>query len=193
MNTLTGNPETLASGYLAMARVFSYPDADGWRRLSERGLVDPQLTREALEAQYLALFELGGGASPMSLYEGQNRPDHGRDGILQDLLRYYEYFDAHLNSEEREYPDHLVTELEFLAWLCLQEHRAGREGRDTGPFRRASRDFLARHLAAWLPDFSRKLVATDTAYAAYGPVLEALVDVHQRALAEQRGTSGDLP
>lgn len=192
MNSLTDNPETMASSYLAMAQVFSYPDAEGWRRLSECGLVDPALTREALEAEYLAVFEMGGGASPVSLYEGQNRPDHGRDGILQDLLRYYEFFDAHLNQEEREYPDHLVTELEFLAWLCLQEHRAEGEGRDPEPFRRAAGDFLARHLAAWLPEFSRRLSATDTTFAQYAPVLGELVDAHQRRLAERLAQPGDL-
>ncbi|MHB1122987.1 MAG: molecular chaperone TorD family protein [Ramlibacter sp.] len=191
MNMLKDNPESLAGAYLAMAQLFSYPDEGGWRRLAGRGLVDAALTREALESEYLAVFEMGGGASPVSLYEGQNRPELGRDGILQDLLRYYEYFDAHLNQDEREYPDHLVTELEFLAWLCLQEHRAEREGRDAEAFRRAARDFLARHLAAWLPEFSRKLGATDTTYAQCAPLLVELVDTHQRRLAEQLEPCGE--
>lgn len=185
MNVLKDNPESLAGAYLAMAQLFSYPDVDGWRRLAGHGLVDPALTREELEAEYLAVFEMGGGASPVSLYEGQNRPELGRDGILQDLLRYYEYFDAHLNQDEREYPDHLVTELEFLAWLCLQEHRAEMDGRESDGFRRAARDFLARHLAAWLPEFGRKLGKTDTTYAHCASLLVQVVDAHQLRLAKQ--------
>lgn len=191
MNALNDTPEALAGGYLAMAQLFSYPDADGWRRLTESGLVQADLTREALEAEYLATFEMGGGASPVSLYEGQNRPEQGRDGILQDLLRYYEFFDAHLNQDEREYPDHLVTELEFLAWLCLQEQRAEREGREAEPFRRAAQDFLARHLAAWLPEFSRKLRATDSTYAQCGAALGELIEAHQRRLSERLETAGE--
>ena len=185
MNTLIDNPEAMANGYLAMAQLFSYPDADAWRRLNEYGLVEPTLNRQALEAEYLALFEMGGGSSTVSLYEGQNRPECGRDGILQELLRYYEFFDAQLNQDEREYPDHLVTELEFLAWLCLQEHSAVRDGRDAEPFRNAARDFLTRHLAAWLPDFRRRLEVTNTTYALYGPVLGELVKVHSNRLGEQ--------
>lgn len=192
MNTLVDNPDAIASGYLAMAQMFSYPDADAWRRLTQNGLVDPALGRETLEAQYLALFEIGGGTSTVSLYEGQNRLEHGRDGILQELLRYYEFFDAHLNPDEREYPDHLVTELEFLAWLCLKEDAALREGRDPEPYRNAARDFLERHLGAWLPTFRRRLEATDTTYAQYGPVLGDLVDAHRNRLGEQPRKPGDL-
>lgn len=192
MNALIYNPEALAGGYLAMAQIFSYPDAERWHRLTETGLVDPALPREELEAEYIAAFETGVGKAPLSLYEGQNRPDLGRDGILQELLRYYEYFDAHLNQDDREYPDHLVTELEFLAWLCLQEHAALRDGRDAEPFRRAVRDFLERHLAAWLPEFRRRLEATDSAYAQFGPALGELVETHRSRLGEQAPKLGEM-
>lgn len=192
MNARIDNPEALAGGYLALAQAFSYPDADAWQRLTERGLVDPALGRENLEADYLATFETGGGKAKVSLYEGQNRPEHGRDGILQELLRFYEFFDAHLNQEEREYPDHLVTELEFLGWLCLQEHTARRDGRDAEPFCRAAGDFLKRHLAAWLPEFRRRLEATDSAYANYGPALGELVEAHLGRLGEQAPKLGEL-
>lgn len=192
MNALIDNPEALASSYLAMAQIFSYPDDAGWRRLTESGLVDPAVTRETMEAEYLAAFEVGSGKASLSLYEGQNQPDHGRDGILQELLRFYEFFDAHLNQDEREYPDHLVTELEFVAWLCLQEHTAVRDGRDAESFRRAARDFLERHLAAWLPEFRRRLEATDSAYAQYGPALGELVETHRSLLGERGPKLGEM-
>ncbi len=191
MNPLIDNPEAIASGYLAMAQLFSYPDADVWERLTEHGLVDPAIGRETLEAEYLSLFEMGGGKSVVSLYEGQNRPESGRDGILQELLRFYEFFDARLNQDEREYPDHLVTELEFLAWLCLQEQAALHEERDVAPFRNAARDFLARHLAVWLPDFRQKLESTETIYAQYGPTLGVVVDAHRKRLGEQTQKAGE--
>lgn len=178
MNATTLDAGTLAGAYMAMAQVFSYPNPESWQRLGEQGLIDPGFTRDAMEAEYLAAFEVGREASPVPLFEGMHRPDLGREGILEDLLRFYEFFDVKLSETDREYPDHLATELEFLAWLCMQEQAAGQAGRDAEPFRLAARDFLSRHLAAWLPEFRRRLEATDTAYAQYGAVLGDLVEGH---------------
>lgn len=178
MNTTTLDAGTLAGAYMAMAQVFSYPNPESWQRLGEQGLIDPGFTRDAMEAEYLAAFEVGREASPVPLFEGMHRPDLGREGILEDLLRFYEFFDVKLSETDREYPDHLATELEFLAWLCMQEQAARQAGRDAEPFRLAARDFLSRHLAAWLPEFRQRLEATDTAYARYGAVLGDLVEGH---------------
>lgn len=185
MNAIIDSAEALAGGYKAMAQVFSYPSPEVWQRLSESGLVGPDLSRETLEAEYLAAFEVGRESKPVALFEGINRPDHGRDGILQELLRFYEFFDVQLNENDRDYPDHLVTELEFLAWLCLQVHAAEGKGVDAAPFNSAARDFLDRHLAAWLPEFQRKLEQTGTAYSEYGAALADLVLRHRSQLDEQ--------
>ncbi len=146
---------------------------------------DPDWQRVETEADYLAAFEVGQGTAAVPLFEGMHRGDLGREGILEDLLRFYEFFDVKLSEADREYPDHLVTELEFLAWLCLQEQAAQQKGGDAESFRRAGRDFLARHLAAWLPEFRRKLEATDTAYAQYGSVLAELVETHRGRLGSE--------
>ncbi len=185
MSEATVNAGTLAGAYLAMAQLFSYPTRESWNRLVEHGLVDPASTPEFLEAEYLAAFELGREASPVSLFEGTHRSEAGREGILEDLLRFYEFFDAKLSETDREYPDHLVTELEFLAWLCMQEQAAEQKDSDASPFRRAARDFLARHLAVWLPEFRRKLEATGTVYAQYGATLAELVDAHRGRLGAE--------
>lgn len=182
MNANLTDSGTLARGYLAMAQVFSYPDADAWRRLTESGLVSPALAREDLEAEYLAAFEVGRDASPVPPFEGMHRGDLGRDWVLEDLLRFYEFFAVRLNEANREYPDHLATELEFLAWLCLQEQAARHEGRNVESLRLAQRDFIDRHLAAWLPVFLRRLEAFGTAYAEYGSALGELVDDHRKQL-----------
>lgn len=179
MSAQTDQAGILAGAYLGMARIFSYPNPETWQRLVEHGLIDPALGQEVLAADYLATFELGRGRSSVPLFEGMHRGDAGREGILQDLLRFYEFFDVQLSETDRDYPDHLVTELEFLAWLCQQERAAVQGERDAEPFRRAARDFLTRHLAAWLPEFCRKLEATDTVYAQYGTALAELVETHR--------------
>lgn len=183
---------SLAKAYLAMAQVFSYPDENVWLRLRGAGLVDGTMTRDALEAEYLAAFEIGRDGAPVALFEGMHRGDLGRDGILEDLLRFYEFFDVRLSPTDRDFPDHLVTELEFLAWLSGQEQAAEIAGRDADPFRNAARDFLTRHLAAWLPAFRRRLEATESAYAPYGAILADLVDTHRDRLGGDAQESGDI-
>lgn len=184
---------TLAGAYLAMAQLFSYPNPEAWKRLTENGLVDPEISAADLEAEYLAAFEVGREKSPVPLFEGMHRGDLGRDGILEDLLRFYEFFDVKLSETDREYPDHLVTELEFVAWLCMQEHAAEQKGGDALPYRRAARDFLDRHLGAWLPTFRKRLEATETAYAQYGTTLAELVETHRGRLGNELQESGDTP
>lgn len=190
MNETTVDAGTLAGAYLAMAQLFSYPNPQAWKRLTEHGLVDPALTAQALEAEYLAAFEVGRDSAPVPLFEGMHRGDLGRDGILEGLLRFYEFFDVKLSETDREYPDHLVTELEFVAWLCMQEQVAEQKGGDAASFRRAARDFLTRHLGAWLPAFHRRLEVTDTAYAQYGAALAELVDTHRSRLDSELQESG---
>lgn len=191
MNAHIDEAGILAGGYLGMAQLFSYPNPETWKRLTEHGIVDPALGQEIMEAEYIAAFEMGRDGKPVSLFEGMHRGEMGRDGILEDLLRFYEFFDAKLSETDREFPDHLVTELEFLAWLCMQEQAAKQKGNDAEPFRCAARDFLSRHLAAWLPEFRRKLEATDTAYAQYGAALAELVEAHHGRLGNETQESGD--
>lgn len=178
MNDTTMDGGTLAGAYLGMAQLFSYPNSRTWKHLTGQGLVDPELAMEALEAEYMAAFETGRDGPAVSLFEGMHRGDLGRDGILEGLLRFYEFFDIKLSETDREYPDHLVTELEFLAWLCLQDRAAQEKGGDAQSFRRAARDFLDRHLALWLPVFRQRLAATGTTYANYGADLADLVQAH---------------
>lgn len=179
MNEPTMDAGTLAKAYLGMAQLFSFPNPATWKRLSEAELVDPSMTQDDLEAEYLAAFEMGRDGPPVTLFEGMHRGDLGRDGIFEDLLRFYEFFDVKLSESDREFPDHLVTELEFLAWLSMKEEAAERAGRDVEPFRKAEKDFLARHLCAWLPVFRQRLEATNTAYAQYGAMLADLVEAHR--------------
>lgn len=186
------NAGTLAGAYLAMAQLFSYPTQETWKKLAENGLVDLALPYEVLGEEYLAAFEVGRGSAPVPLFEGMHRGDMGRDGIFEDLLRFYEFFDAKLSETDREYPDHLVTELEFLAWLCIQEQAAEQKGGDAASFQRAARDFLTRHLAAWLPEFRRKLEATETVYSMYGAMLGDLVDTHRGQLGAESQDSGGI-
>jgi TorA maturation chaperone TorD len=56
-------------------------------------------------------------------------------------------------------PDHIAVELEFMHFLIVKEMSAliGGELDRAQNFRQKQRVFLQRHLAAWVPDFSRSV------------------------------------
>lgn len=56
-------------------------------------------------------------------------------------------------------PDHIAVELEFMHFLVVKELDARSAGNldRAQNFRQKQRAFLARHLAAWVPDFSRSV------------------------------------
>jgi putative dimethyl sulfoxide reductase chaperone len=56
-------------------------------------------------------------------------------------------------------PDHIAAELEFMHFLSVKaiEALAGEDLVRARHFRQKQKSFLERHLAAWVPDFSRSL------------------------------------
>lgn len=147
--------EAAARTYQVLARALDYPDAAFWAALAEPHLdvTLDRLSPEEREAEYLASFETGG----VPLYEGLCLDKEGREGIQEDLLRFYHFFGLRLSGEARDFPDHLSAELEFMGHLLVLEEKAWTDGRDASPFRLAQRDFLARHLARWVPELGARM------------------------------------
>ncbi len=154
--------------YLLFGRCFSYPAVDFREALKDeavghamkgaletlpfevsfKGIPSPRLPQDELEAEYINAFDL---TPPCPLYESDHRSDElSRRDILEELLRYYEHFDIKLSDSGKDYPDHVVVELEFMAFLTQKEARALERGRDPDPYRRAQFDFLDRHLNRWV-------------------------------------------
>jgi DMSO reductase family type II enzyme chaperone len=116
--------------------------------VSFKGIPSPRLPQDELEAEYINVFDI---TPPCPLYESDYRSDElSRRDVLEELLRYYEHFDIKLGDRGKDYPDHLVAELEFMAFLAQKEARVLELRRDPGPYRRAQRDFLDRHLNRWV-------------------------------------------
>lgn len=111
------------------------------------------------QSEYIRLFDVGPGGPPCPLYGGVHGGD--RMKVMEDALRFYHFFGLRLAPEQRELPDHITTELEFLHYLTFCEAEARERGEDPGSFLRAQRDFLARHLCKWVPRVERKLAAHD--------------------------------
>jgi len=164
--------ETVSQIYLFLGKCFSYPDEEFYALMKDertgeqlKGMVgglpfdvnfksipSPSLPQEEFESQYINSFDLGfGPALPCPLYESAyGEEDTSSRDITEDLLRFYDYFHVKLSDQEKDYPDHLVVELEFIAFLAKKEADALEQGKDPAPYRRAQLDFLERHLDKWV-------------------------------------------
>ena len=164
--------------YRALARAFSLPDRSIYEEIVSRGLAEalrpgdedlarrlkPALSFEEFQAEYLRLFEVGTPRPPCPLYEGawREREFPDRRELMEELVRFYNFFGLTLGAKPKELPDHLAIELEFMHFLAYQEARALEEGCDPGSYRRAQRDFLERHLLRWLPRLRKRLEREET-------------------------------
>jgi TorA maturation chaperone TorD len=165
----------------------------------------------ALEPAMRGLCQSAGDAEPMAwsvehnrLFEGAmacppnqtayNRRDKGV--VLSDLCGFYNAFGLTAERSTGEKPDHVVTELEFLAMLLVMAARGDNgDGREIAA--NAARAFADDHLAPWLALFTAQL-----RLAAPLAVHQALADAVEQvylALADHYGWSplqpadGDLP
>lgn len=187
--------------YMLLAKVFSFPDANLRALITTgkeheilkttiaklpfevelRNLPLPSIPLEELAIFYITTFDMKeGGGPPCPLYEGLIRKDEGREGIMMELLRFYHYFDVRLHEKEKDFPDHLTTELEFMAYLSQKEAMAMNDGRDPQPYRIAQMDFLERHMGKWVPllDERIKKRVEEPFYHEISSVLRRFIDAH---------------
>lgn len=163
--------------YLFLGRCFSYPEEGFYAAMKGievveemmalvemlpfdvdfRGIPSPYLSLEELEIEYINTLDIAMGR-PLyeSAYTGYRDDMCSRD-IYEDLLRFYEHFKIKLNDSEKDYPDHLAVELEFMAFLANKEAEALDLGKDAGPYHLAQLDFLERHLNKWVPKLDEKI------------------------------------
>ena len=164
--------------YLFLGKCFSYPKDGLYELLADErtgeqlrviverlpfavnfeGLPAPGLPQEDFESEYMSSFDIASGPSlPCPLYESACREDTSSVDITEELLRFYDHFQVKLSDKERDYPDHLVVELEFMAFLARKEADAVKRGNDPAPYRLAQADFLERHLDKWVCKLDEKV------------------------------------
>jgi DMSO reductase family type II enzyme chaperone len=169
--------------YAAFTEVFEYPDEEYFEAVRSGALaealrevlenVDPSLFEDAdlealsnageeeddLAVEFTRLFDVGGSGPPCPLYGGLY--GGARMKTMEEAVRFYNHFGLTLSESPRELPDHLTTELEFLHFLAFREAQTLEQGDDPGAYRRAQRDFLARHLGRWIPKMREKMERAD--------------------------------
>jgi DMSO reductase family type II enzyme chaperone len=120
-----------------------------WRALQEVG------DSEDLAIEFTRLFDAGASGPPCPLYGGLYKGD--RMAKMEEAVRFYNHFGLTLSDEQRELPDHITTELEFMHFLAYREVEALQAGVDPGSYQRAQRDFVDRNLGAWIPKLCERL------------------------------------
>lgn len=129
-----------------------------------------QGTFAEFEADYIHLFQMGRGGKPIiALTAGDHKELNNEQGRPEFLLQYtawYKHFGLKMNEDEgaNELPDHLVCQLELMAWLSHLEDSAAQEPALQQGYQSAQRDFLQRHLQVFL-----ELLVTELQRAAERP------------------------
>ena len=199
--TRQGQPVPRAESFELLARAFRYPDIDLCADL--RGALQDRLEAaihdlgalatpapapvsaapdiEALQVEYTRLFDAGPDGPLSSLNEGHHRGD--RLKVMEDLLRFFDYFGLRFSPDSGLMPDHLSVELEFMAMLARAATMP-----DLSSALAASRDFAHRHLCSWLPALHQSV-----AHHAELPIYPALIELTRRFVeADLAFTSAQL-
>jgi DMSO reductase family type II enzyme chaperone len=187
LSELTGEAELGAAArcraYELFLAALDYPDQEFCELLSKGGLANP--LRECFESfglgssasdeswralkqvqdaeelaiEYTRLFDTGASGPPCPLFGGLYGGD--RMTVMEESLRFYNHFGLTLSEQQRELPDHIATQLEFLHYLCYREAETLQAGEDAGAYQRAQRDFISRRLGAWIPKLRERLDEQD--------------------------------
>ncbi len=134
-------------GELASSLLFEKSCDGQWRLLIESIPPHSRLCHDDLIAEYSRLFVLGAphvAAQPFASFWLERE----RQLMGKTTLCIREMMAAHgLQADGGFLPDHIVSELEFMAWLA--DHRAST--------RATQRWLLSEHLACWTPRFTAAL------------------------------------
>ncbi|MBW2211360.1 MAG: molecular chaperone TorD family protein, partial [Deltaproteobacteria bacterium] len=112
----TGELVELMRKGLALAEVDFTPAQEWWRALQEVG------GTEDLAVEYTRLFDAGASGPPCPLYGGLYGGDRMKK--MEEAVRFYNHFGLTTSEEQRELPDHLATQLEFMHYLTYREAEA---------------------------------------------------------------------
>jgi len=188
--------------YSLLARSFAYPSPSHLEALRHRlgpvvrGLVTGDGILDGLLADLLRSLE----APLAELRDAHGRsfthiepPDHPpyetaycsadifrQADTMADVNAFYRAHGLQVGGSERERPDHVATELDFMGMMAFKEAYALEH---LGPeqveeCRRTQRHFLRDHLGCWAPGFGRRLAVSGEheLYRTVGAALARWVD-----------------
>jgi len=154
------------------------------------------------EALYIELFHIGKNGTPMvglhagdysDLLDGQPRPE-----FMLDYNRWYRHFGLKVSQDDPslDLPDHLVCQLQFLAWLSHLEAEVAPGTNSVAGYRRAQRDFIQRNAEPFVTRVAdgltkaRPKLSHEPLFAALGALTHALITHTGHELASTLEASG---
>lgn len=161
----------------ATAVLETTPEVDAALAAVRRSLVGDV---DALREQHVQLFPpIASQDAPG--YETGYRGDgiFQQTALMADIAGFYRAHGLRAGGEERERPDHVVTELEFMAVVAKKEAMAMQSGDmdNASVCRDTSAAFLKDHLGCWAPAFGWRAaaVASSPWYSGLGELLAVWV------------------
>lgn len=133
---------------------------------------------EALQGQHSALYSSG---NICPLQESDYVASHAfqKTDVMADVAGFYRAFGLRVSRAQRELPDFLGSELEFLHTVAWKQAQAMQEGCRDGAAvcRQAHRKFLAAHLTMWVEAFRAKMETSPAGrfYVVLACLVEAFV------------------
>jgi DMSO reductase family type II enzyme chaperone len=113
------------------------------------------LSAKQYEVEFIALYEVGMGGAPCPLHSGHYARDRMR--IMEEVLRFYRFFNYKPDRSADRFPDHINFELEFMGHLAQLQDEAIPDSEDAQSLLLAQKDFITRNLVSWLPDLSQRI------------------------------------
>ena len=138
-----------------------------------------------LEIEYNRLF-VGPGRPQAPPYESVYRDPRGlvMGPAARGVERRYAEAGLAIATDHRDLPDHVATELGFMAYLAMQEAEA--QGEDATAWLERERTFLRDHLTVWLPRFCQRVreVSRHPFYTALAELTMTLVSLDAERLVD---------
>jgi DMSO reductase family type II enzyme chaperone len=171
-----------ASIYHYLSTLFVYPEPAAWERLRALSVEDlehalsylgwsteeparaqrrlREMTREKFEAEHVMIFGHT-AAGELRPYEAGYGTHHvfQETHALADVAGFYRAFGLETCEVQRERPDHIAVELEFMHVLALKEAYAlmHRWTAQADLCHHTESSFLRDHLGRWAPSFLKRL------------------------------------
>ena len=156
-----------------------------WKRLGCEGAFPDTSRYETYgdyEATYIAVFDVGVPQPPVPLLESVHYKVLPAQQTALENTYFHEVLGLRADTS-RYAPDHLVTQLEFLAAVRYAREYAP-EKANQQDLARLERDFLERHMLNWLPAAGQKLKRQpQPIFSVLFSLLIAVVDQNIRCLS----------
>lgn len=170
----------------AAARLSEFASFPQWQELLRVLISFGDEDGVRLRKQHVSLFAVGRPDVPCPPFESHYRGDGvtPTGEILAQLEGEYARAGLELAGNVGEPPDHVALELSFVATLCGREAEAwdhvedrGQASEATSTLQRWQRDFVTRHLSAWLPAFAADLeeAAPGSVYAGVSALVSTFI------------------